>query len=92
MSLSVARLANAISRLSVAHYATRDPKPVVRYGQEWTPPLPQGEGLVHYIWRHRPADFEERYMVAIDNSENHPFDIDRHVEMDYRDSLQQNDD
>jgi hypothetical protein len=88
MSLAIARLANAVSRLSLAEYGTRDPKPVVKYGEEWEPPLPGGEKLVHYIWRHRPADFEERYMAKIDDPDSLPWNIDRHVEADYRDSLQ----
>ena len=83
----IARLGNAISRLAIAEYATRDPKPVIKYGQEWHPPLDGGEKLVHYIWRHRPADFEERYMAKIDDPESLPWNIDRHVEADYRDSL-----
>jgi hypothetical protein len=87
-SLAIARLANATARLALAEYATRDPKPVVRYGQEWEPPLPGGEKLVHYIWRHRPADFEERYMANIDDPDSLPWNIDRHVEADYKDSLQ----
>lgn len=87
MSLSIARLGNAISRLALAEYATRDPKPVVKYGQEWEPPLPGGEKLVHYIWRHRPADFEERYMAKIDEPESLPWNIDQQVEIDYRASL-----
>lgn len=91
MSLSVARLANAISRLSVAHYATRDPKPVVRYGQEWNPPLPLGEGMVHYIWRHRPEDFTERYMTDIADPESDPINIEHQVETDYRHNLKQGD-
>jgi hypothetical protein len=88
MSLAIARLANAVSRLALAEYGTRDPKPVVKYGEEWEPPLPGGEKLVHYIWRHRPADFEERYMARIDDPESLPWNIDRQIEADYRDSLQ----
>jgi hypothetical protein len=88
LSLAIARLANAMARLALAEYGTRDPKPVVRYGQEWEPPLPGGEKLVHYIWRHRPADFEERYMAKIDDPDSLPWNIDRHVEADYRDSLE----
>jgi hypothetical protein len=84
MSLAIARLANAISRLAMAEYGTRDPKPVVKYGQEWQPPLPGGESLVHYIWRHRPADFEERYMAKIDDPASLPWNIDQQVEADYR--------
>ena len=87
MSLSIARLANAISRLAVAEYATRDPKPVARYGAEWHPPLEGGEKLVHYIWRHRPEDFAERYMARIEDPASLPWNIDQHVETDYRASL-----
>jgi hypothetical protein len=84
MSLAIARLANAISRLAMAEYGTRDPKPVVKYGQEWHPPLPGGESLVHYIWRHRPADFEERYMAKIDDPASLPWNIDQQVQTDYQ--------
>ena len=88
MSLAIARLANAVSRLAIAEYETRDPKPVVRYGTEWEPPLPGGEKLVHYIWRHRPADFEERYMAQIDEPDSLPETIDQQVQTDYRHSRQ----
>ena len=87
MSLAIARLANAVSRLALAEYGTRDPKPVIKYGAEWEPPLPGGEKLVHYIWRHRPADFAERYMARIDDPESLPWNIDQQIETDYRDSL-----
>jgi hypothetical protein len=70
LSLAIARLANAMARLAIAEYGTRDPKPVIRYGQEWNPPLAGGEPLVHYIWRHRPEDFAERYMARIDDRES----------------------
>ena len=86
MSLAIARLANAVSRLAIAEYETRDPKPVIKYGTEWEPPLPGGEPLVHYIWRHRPADFAERYMARIDEPESLPWNIDQQVETDYRHS------
>jgi hypothetical protein len=58
--------------------------PVVKYGQEWHPPLPGGEALVHYIWRHRPADFEERYMARIDEPESLPWNLDQQVQTDYQ--------
>jgi hypothetical protein len=74
--------------LAIAEYETRDPKPVVRYGTEWEPPLPGGEKLVHYIWRHRPADFEERYMAQIDEPDSLPETIDQQVQTDYRHSRQ----
>jgi hypothetical protein len=64
LGLTVSRAVNAMSRAVVAWYATRDPKPVVRYGEEWTPPYAR-EGIVHYIWRHRPQDFEERYLATL---------------------------
>jgi hypothetical protein len=83
MSLAIARLANAVSRLALAEYGTRDPKPVIKYGAEWEPPLPGGEKLVHYIWRHRPADFEERYMAKIDEPASLPTNIDQQIQTDY---------
>ena len=52
MSLAIARLANAVSRLAIAEYETRDPKPVIKYGTEWEPPLPGGEPLVETDYRH----------------------------------------
>ena len=92
MSLSVARLANAVSRLSLAHYATRDPKPVVRFGEKWTPPLGSDEGVVHYIWRHRPADFEERYLMPVDsNASSTDENLARQIRADYEDAIEHND-
>lgn len=88
LSLAIARLANATARLALAEYGTRDPKPVLKYGAEWEPQLPGGEKLVHYIWRHRPADFAERYMANIDDPGSLPWNIDRHIEADYQDSLE----
>ena len=72
MSLAIARLANAVSRLALAEYGTRNPKPVIKYGAEWERAPAGGEKLVHYIWRPRPADFAERYMARIDDRSRCP--------------------
>ena len=68
----------------IAEYATKPSRPVARYGQQWDPPL-EGEKLVHYIWRHKPSDFEERYMARMDDPESLPSGLDFEVAWDAKD-------
>ena len=64
---------------------------MVRYGEEWTLPLPDEEGIVHHIWRHRPEDFEERSMMPVDTPASSARLLARQIRDDYDDAIAHND-
>jgi hypothetical protein len=73
MALTIARCANAIAKTTLTRHLTRPPdpepdRPEWTFVGPWAKPSDR-ESFVQYIWRHRPKDFEERYMTSIETKD-----------------------